>query len=392
MPSSDRFLLLLLAFGNFIIGMGAFVVIGIISPIADGLGVSKASAGMVLTTYAFAYAILSPLVAALTGQVSRRAVLLCATALFLAGNVASALSHTVFMLSASRIVVALGGALFTPIAAGVAVAISAPETRGKALATVFGGVTLAQVIGVPMGAWLAYRFGWAAAFWTVSALAAIGCATLAATVPRDIRFQASTMATVLTALKDLPVMFATAFTATFIAAIYIVFTFFGPIIEASVGSNPEIRTFYLVLFGVGAVLGNILGGILNDRIGSKTTLVVLCLGQAVIMPLFSVIPWNPAIFAAVVGLWSSFGWSFMAPQQARLVVMAPAATALVLALNAAMIYVGITIGSGVGSAILQNYGLAALGIAGGIGSLAALGHLLLSGRSSRVTAMPEKSA
>ena len=170
------------------------------------------------------------------------------------------------------------------------------------------------------------------------------------------------------------------------------FTFFGPIIEASVGSNPEIRTFYLVLFGVGAVLGNILGGILNDRIGSKTTLVVLCLGQAVIMPLFSVIPWNPAIFAAVVGLWSSFGWSFMAPQQARLVVMAPAATALVLALNAAMIYVGITIGSGVGSAILQNYGLAALGIAGGIGSLAALGHLLLSGRSSRVTAMPEKSA
>ena len=181
MPSSDRFLLLLLAFGNFIIGMGAFVVIGIISPIADGLGVSKASAGMVLTTYAFAYAILSPLVAALTGQVSRRAVLLCAMALFLAGNVASALSHTVFMLSASRIVVALGGALFTPIAAGVAVAISAPETRGKALATVFGGVTLAQVIGVPMGAWLAYRFGWAAAFWTVSALAAIGCATLAAT-------------------------------------------------------------------------------------------------------------------------------------------------------------------------------------------------------------------
>jgi DHA1 family inner membrane transport protein len=372
----------LLAFGNFVIGLGAFVVIGIISPIADGLGITKASAGGVMTAYAFAYMIASPVAVALTAQTKRRTVLSVALGLFLAGSVLSALSTSLGMLMVSRIIVAIGGALFTPVAAGVAVALAVPAQRGQVLATVFGGITLAQVIGVPLGAWLAYRFGWEFTFWAVALLAAIGLLIMLKAIPQDIKFQAATLRTILATLSQWKTTFAVAFTATFIAAIYLVFTFFGPVIEASVGGNPELRSLYLAIFGIGAVIGNYVGGRLSDKIGSFKTLAMLCVAQALTMPLFSISPWGAVPFAFLVGVWSSFGWSFMAPQQTRLVAIAPQSQALVLALNAAAIYVGIAIGSAIASGVLAHWGLMALGVAGGTGAALALLHLFASYRLS----------
>ena len=157
-------LLAFLAFGNFVIGMAVFTVIGSISPIAEGLGVSEASAGVVVTVYAFAYALLAPAAAAITGNIARRLVLVAGMALVCFGAVLSALSTSIPVLALTRVVVASGVAMYFPIAAGVAVAISPPEHRGKALATVFGGITLAQIFGTPFGAWVSYRFGWEAGF------------------------------------------------------------------------------------------------------------------------------------------------------------------------------------------------------------------------------------
>jgi MFS transporter, DHA1 family, inner membrane transport protein len=370
----------LLSFGNFTVGMGAFVVIGVITPIAEGLAVSKGDAGIILTTYAIAYAVLSPVGAALTGSFSRRSVLTGALALFCLGSVLSALAWSLPVLALSRILVALGAALFTPLAAGLAVAIAPPEQRGRALARVFGGITLAQVVGVPLGAWLAYRFGWHSAFGTVAVLSAVSALVLWRNIPRDVSFQATSVSTILGALRNGRLMLAVTFTATIMSAVYIVFTFFGPLIEASAGGNPETRTFYLVLFGLGAVAGNYVGGFLTDRIGPKRTLIVTTTAHIVLMPLFSILPMNPVLFAALVAIWSMFGWAFMAPQQSRLVVIAPGAPALALALNAAMIYVGIAIGSGIGGRLLGWHSLAALGIAGGAGAVIALGHLLVSSK------------
>lgn len=375
-------LLWLLAFGNFVIGLGAFVVIEIISPIAEGLEISKSSAGTILTAYAFAYMIASPVAVALTANTPRRTVLTVALALFFFGSMLSALSTTLWMLVASRVLVAVGAALFTPVAAGVAVAISAPEQRGKALARVFGGITLAQVIGVPAGAWLAYRFGWTATFWAVSLLALTGLVTIYKSIPVNTQFQSASLGTIIATLAQWRTTFAIAFTATMMAAVYTVFTFFGPLIEASVGSNPELRSLYLAIFGVGAVVGNWAGGLMTDKIGSFRTLTILCVAQGLIMPLFSSIPWSAIPFALLVGIWSSFGWSFMAPQQARLVAIAPQAQALMLALNAAAIYVGIAIGSAFSSAVMAKYGLGALGLAGGVMAAIALLHLVMSVRLS----------
>ncbi|MGH6938029.1 MFS transporter [Hypericibacter sp.] len=381
--SGEGVVLAFLAFGNFIVGMGAFVIVGIISPIADGLGIAKADAGVVLTTYALAYAVLSPITGAITGTLPRRVVLVMALAIFCLGTVLSALSASLFMLAASRVLVALGGSMFTPIAAGIAVALSTPERRGKALATVFTGGTIAQVVGTPFGAWVSYHYGWATTFWVVAVLAAAGAGVMFLAVPRDVRFQAAGLGTILAALGDRRTLFATAFTATMITALYMVFTFFGPVIEASVGSDPEIRTGFLVLNGIGAVIGNLVGGVLADRIGPRRTLILICIAQIAIMPFFSIIPLTFLELAIVIATWSAFSFAFMAPQQARVAQFAPQAVGIVLSINAAMIYIGITVGSAVGSRILGWYGIEALGIAGGLVAVLALAHLIASGRPRR---------
>jgi predicted MFS family arabinose efflux permease len=184
-------------------------------------------------------------------------------------------------------------------------------------------------------------------------------------------------------LKDLRLAVAVGFTATIITAIYIVFTYLGPIIEASIGSNPEMRTGFLVLYGLGAVAGNYIGGFLTDRAGPVRTLFAVCIAQAAIMPFFSIIPWSPVLFAILVGVWSAFGWSFMAPQQTRLAGLAPSAVSLALALNAAMIYLGIAMGSALAAVIIRSLGLQGLGIAGGLMAVVALLHLRLSLKLSK---------
>lgn len=376
-------ILSLLALGNFVVGMGVFVVIGIVSPIAEALHVSKADAGLVITSYAIAYALLSPVGAALTGSLPRRTVLVGSLGLFCLGTLLSAVSTTLTMLALSRLLVALGAALYTPLSAGVAVAIAPVEERGRALAKVFAGMTMAQVAGVPLGAWMAYRFGWHAPFFLVAALSAVCAGVLLRFIPRNIHVPAGSVSTILGALTNLRLMVAVTFTATLMCSVYIVFTFFGPIIETSTGAEAGLLPVYFMLFGLGAVAGNFIGGFLSDRFGPLKTLVLVCLAHMVMLPLFAVMPWNPWLLGLIVMLWSSFAWCFMPPQQSRLVTIAPAAPALALALNAAMIYAGIAIGSAIGARLLDWKGLSILGLAAGISAAVALVHLLVSDRLSR---------
>jgi MFS transporter, DHA1 family, inner membrane transport protein len=376
-------LLSFLALGNFVVGMGVFVVIGIISPIAEGLNVSKADAGIVLTSYAIAYALLSPIGAALTGSLPRRTVLVAALGLFCVGSLLSAVSTSLLMLTASRLLVAFGAALYTPLSAGVAVAVTQPAERGWALAKVFGGMTMAQVAGVPLGAWAAYRFGWHAPFFLAAGLAAVCAVVLLRAIPSSLQFPSGNVRAVLGALRDLNLMVSVTFTATLMAAVYVVFTYFAPLIEVSAGSNPEARTAYLVLFGLGAMGGNYVGGYLSDRLGPLRTLVMVCIAHVLMLPLFSVMPWHPLLLALIVFAWSSFAWCFMPPQQSRLAAIAPSSVALALALNAAMIYAGIAVGSAIAAVILARFGLEGLGVAAGLMAVLALLHLWVSTRIRR---------
>ena len=266
-------LLNLLALGNFTVGMGAFVVIGIITPIADGLQISKADAGIILTAYAIAYAVLSPIGAALTGSLSRRAVLTGALTLFCLGSVLSAVAWSLPILTFSR---DPGGLWRGPLHATCRQCgrchFAAGTTRpgpGQGLWRVDAGA----------GRWRAAgRLARLSLRLALDLLDSSGpccrnhCCAVQCHSDRHLSFQTTTFATILSALRNGRLMLAVTFTATIMTAVYIVFTFFGPLIEASAGSNPETRTFYLVLFGIGAVLGNLRRGLSNATASARSAL------------------------------------------------------------------------------------------------------------------------
>lgn len=362
--------------GNFVVGIGAFIVIGILAPMLRDMNFSKAEASAVLTVYALIYAVTSPVLVALTGRFDRRDVMLAGLGLFVLGSAASALTTTHTALLAARVAAGLGAALFTPVASAAAVGLSAPADRAKALGIVFGGLTLAQVAGVPLGSYLGYTFGWRTAFWVVVALGIAAIPLILLTVRRGIAVPPASLSTLLEVLTNGRLMVAVAFTALFMGAAYVVYTFIGPMMEARFALGAEGVTLFLLLFGVGAVVGNAIGAWLTTRIGSDHALRLLAASQIAIMPALTLLPAGMSVALALTLVWSLAAWSFMVPQQARLVGLAPHYQGLLLALNASAIYVGVSIGSSLGSFTLEHvssYG--SLGLVGAAVAALALASL-----------------
>lgn len=386
-------LLGLLAAANFVIGMGAFVVIGVLSPLAAALHISKAEAGWLMTVYAIVYAISSPLLVALTGRQARERVLLAGLALFGGGALLAFAAPNLPLLLLARALMAVGGGLVTPVAASVGVAAAPPEQRGRALATVFGGLTLAQVLGVPVGAWLGYRFGWPAAFAVVAMLAGLCALLLARALPRGVQVPPTSLATLAQVLATPRLLLALAFTSLFVGGLYTLYTFLAPLIEQRLGLGRDGVTALLLLFGAGAVLGNALGGWLSDRLGPTRSLLLLASTQLLLMPLLSQWASGLLVFAPLLALWSVFAWSFMVPQQARLVQLDAARTPVLFALNAAALYLGSSLGSLLGGWVLAGHGgFPALGCAGALMMLGALVSLAAVARLQPPLTQPAPAA
>jgi len=381
-PAEGRFLIGVLSSANFVIGMGAFMVVGLLNPLAADMGMSAAAAGWVMTSYAIAYAVLSPVLVSGTGDLGRRRVLALGMALFAVGCAVSALAPNATVLFAGRMVASAGAGIFTPVAAAVAAGLSAPEQRGRTLAAVFFGLTLSQVFGVPLGGWIAYTFGWRSAFWLVAALAVPFIWLIWTRVPRGLRFQPVSLRDLGRVLRNGPVMLAVLFTTSFLGAIYVVYTFLSPLLSETMGWGRDGITLALIVYGCGAVAGNLLGGVVADRIGAGRTLLILAMAQIAIIPAFSFLPMPPALLLLLMFVWPLFGWSFMAAQQMRLLALAPEAASVVLALNAAAIYVGAAVGSALGGVVLSRYGLSALGVGAALAGTGAVAHIILSRRLS----------
>ena len=379
-PPGNQFLLLVLALANFAAGMGAFVIIGILNPLSEGFGMTSAQAGWVLTIFAIAYAVGSPLLVALTGAWERRYVLLAGLTVFTLATVWSALSPTIASLLASRVAVAIGAALITPVTAGVAVAVSAPKDTGKALATVFFGLTLSQAIGLPVGSYVAYTFGYPVAFGVVAVLGLISLIGIAVAVPKGLPFKPNSISTLRDTLLNWRRLSVILYIGSFLGAIYVLYTYFAPLMTEAMGYERDGISLLLFVFGLGAVFGNILGGWMADRFGPMRTLLIICAMQIVSLPVYSLLPLPGSMLLLLTFVWSVFGWSVAAPQQMRVVRVSPGSENVALAMHASAIYIGISVGSLIGGLVIAQAGLNALGYAAALFAVVALLHLLLSER------------
>ncbi|HMN71670.1 MAG TPA: MFS transporter [Rhodoblastus sp.] len=371
-------ILLPLAVVNFTIGAGAFLVIALLAPISQALSMTKAQAGWVMGAYALAYAISSPVLIALTGAWRRRAVILVGLGLFVVASAASALVTTPAALYTARIVAATGAGMVTPVAAAIAVAISKPETRGAALSFVFVGMTMAQVLGVPGAAFIGYTFGAPAAFMVAAALGALMAVWIAFAVPADVQFQPQSLGVLGRTLLSPRHLVAVLLTVTISTSGYLGMTFMGPLAEYRLGMGRDGVALILGAGGLGAVVGNLLSGRLVDRLGSSGALLLFLTGQALVLPAMTLIPFNLPLGLFLSFLWSLVGWGFTVPQQARLMALDPATQGVMLALNAAGIYLGSGIGSALAGAVYEEWGIEATGVVGGVIAALGIAHLFVS--------------
>jgi predicted MFS family arabinose efflux permease len=378
-----------LAVAAFAIGTESFVIAGLLPVIATDMQISVAATGQLVTVYALAYAIGSPILAVTFNDLDRRNVLILALCCFIAGNLLAVAAATFVMLMASRMLMALGAGLCMPTAIGVAVAIAPPERRGRAVALVTSGITVATVVGVPLGSLIGNAFGWRATFGLVAVLGGVALAGLLFGLPRGLPRTTATLGQRLAVARHGGVLYALAITALWAIGGFTVFTYLSVPLRG-LGFNASDISFALLIFGSAAAIGNMLGGILADRIGPipAATLGLAGMAMALILQSIALKFATPEqaryILLLLLFCWGIAGWTFYPAQVASIMRIDPQASIIALSLNASAMYLGFAIGGATGGIVLSLLGPSDLGWTGGSSVAAALALLLFRGWQERL--------
>lgn len=352
-------ILFLFSLTNLVLGTGAYVLTGILQPLASSLNVSVAAAGQVMTAYALSTAFLAPLMLLATGAWPRKRAMLLALGLFATGCVVCASAQSLTALLAGRVLMG-AGTLFTPLAAGVAVAIVAPERRGKALALTFLGMSLSYALGVPLGAWLGLTYGWQIPVWLVAGACVAVAALLALALPQQIAAPGASFAGFGAAARQGFILRVWLRTLLYFIAIFSVFAYAGPVLLALNPLTPAQLSLTLVLFGLSGVAGSVIGGFAVDRFGAVRTLRLQLVVLASMMALVPFTQGHPVLTVLVFMVWGVAGFGMMSPQQVMLVTRVPQQGALLMSLNGSMLYVGTALGAIVSGALVDTLGFARL--------------------------------
>ncbi|GAA0938431.1 MFS transporter [Nonomuraea longicatena] len=340
-----------------------FVIAGVLPAISRDLGVSAAVAGQLVTVFALAYAVLSPLLAAVTARVPRKRLMLVALVLFVIGNVLTVLAPTYPLLLATRVVAAAGAALFTPTASAVAAELAEPERRGRALALVMGGLSMASALGVPLGTWLGGEYGWRVTIWLVVGLAVVGGAGVLAQVP-EIRIQSSArLRDRFTPLADRGVLAVLTTQLLVFGGGFTAYTYIASLLDLPLAA-------VLWAWGIGGIVGNQVSGRLTDRYGPRR---MVFIGIVVATAFIGLIPVaNLALPIALVWafLWGMVGWLIAPAQQYRMLAALPGNVPVGLGLLSSAQYAGMFVAALGGGVALEQYGRAGvIGLAVALGAV-----------------------
>lgn len=385
-PMSPRIFVLALA--TFATGTGTFIVTGLLGGVAGDLSVSVGAAGHLVTVFAVAYALLSPFLVAATGRVGRRRLLVVTLVLFAAANALAAAAPTYAVLLVSRFAAGSFAAISTPVALATAAQLAPPERKGSALSITIGGISVAWVIGVPLGAVIVDYFGWRASFALATVLAVVAAAGVRLLLPSVANpAPAGGLASRLAVAGRPAILVTLLVTVLAMVAGFAVLTYVRPLLEGLTGLGGEGIGLMLFVFGLAGVVGSYLGGYGADRWGYRATALPMLavLGLSLLaFPLLPAIGAGPVLTIAGAGTalvaWGAVIFAIIPLQQHHLIGIAPDQPSGVLSLNSSAVYVGQALGAGLGSLALGFAPLAALGYMGALLALAALVTLVLGAR------------
>ena len=375
----------LLALGTFAIGTDAFIIAGVLPEISTSLSSSLGATGLVVSVFSLAYAVGSPVVSSLSVGWRRSTVLIGGLGVFAFANLLSAASPSLAILLASRVLAALSAGLVAPASYALASTFGASRNRGKNLAVIAAGFTSAMVLGVPIGVFLSQYGGWRSSLIFVAALGAIAAVSMLwAGVPESqSQKAAAALHDQLRVVAKTKTIFALAPFLIWSIANFGLYTFIAAILRRSLPAT--VVPLLLLLFGLGAVAGNFMGGVLSDRFGTRRP-TIICLAL-LICALAGIEFTSSSLIAAGVNMiaWAMLMAALFTLQQQRAILVDPAQSNLLLALNNSALYLGASIGSAAFGMIISATSIEFLSPISAVAAALSLGALLLMPLSGQET-------
>jgi DHA1 family inner membrane transport protein len=367
--------LLALATGAFGIGVTEFSPMGLLPLIATDLGVSIPVAGLLVTAYALGVTLGAPLMTLSTGRVPRKTLLIALMGIFTLGNLLAALSRSYEMLLIARLATSLCHGAFFGVGSVVAASLVAENRKAGAVAMMFMGLTIANVGGVPLAAWVGQIAGWRTAFWGITALGIVAMAALWLALPAVKQNLHINMRNELRVLRRPAVLVALAITALSSGAMFTVFTYIAPILRDATHVSTSFITAMLVLYGLGLTVGNWLGGRFADR-SVEGTLISVLGALTLLLLIFAVTMHWPLTAAVSIFAWGVATFALVPPLQMRVMETASDAPNVASSVNIGAFNLGNALGAALGGAVIGlRLGYPAVALAGA--ALSAAGLLLL---------------
>lgn len=356
-PSRMPLAVYALTAGAFGIGTTEFVIMGLLMQVAADLHVSIASAGLLISGYALGVFVGAPLLTAATGRMPRKAVLVALMVVFTLGNLACALAPSYPLLMIARVVTSLAHGTFFGVGAVVATSLVAEERKASAISIMFTGLTVATLLGVPAGAWLGLHYGWRATFWAVTLVGVVATIVIATLVPHDRSAPAppGSLRQEAAAVLHAPVLLGLLMTVLGFGGMFTVYTYIQPLLTQVTGFGEAAVSPILLVFGVGMIVGNLLGGRLADR-SLRTALLGTLLALAVVMGLMGLAlhsRWAMVLFAGLLG---AAAFATVSPLQLWVLQKAQGAQSLASSLNIGAFNLGNALGAWLGGVVLAQGG------------------------------------
>jgi MFS transporter, DHA1 family, inner membrane transport protein len=350
--------LLSLAISAFAIGTTEFVIVGLLQTVADDLSISVTKAGTLISGYAIALAVGTPIVAAITGKIPKKEFLLFLMIVFILGNALAAIAETYEILMLSRVITAVAHGVFFAIAATVASDIVPEDKKGTAISIMFTGLTVATIAGVPIGTYVGQHFGWRATFGAVAILGLIGLVANVLAIDK-VKKQANppTLKDVGQLVKNKRILLALLMTALGFGGTFSLFTYLTPILQEISGYSSGAISLLLLVYGVAVAIGNIAGGKMANQHPVKSLRFVFFLQGIVLLLQMVLLPSKSLSIVGII-LLGLFAFMMSPGVQAYIVTLAeklvPSAKDIASALNISAFNVGIAAGSTLGGVAVDH--------------------------------------
>ncbi|QHT47563.1 MFS transporter [Halobacillus sp. ACCC02827] len=368
----------LLTIVAFVVGTVELIIGGILDLVAADLQVSVGRAGLLISLFSIVFAVASPILLTVTANMERKKLMIVTLFIFFLGNLIAFWSPNYTILMLSRIVTAASGSLLVVLAITIASSISEPAYRGRAIGTIFMGISGSLVLGVPIGLTIGNAFGWRAPFLLISVLTLLSMVAVAVSLGTIAPKPIISLKDQIRTLKDNKIWTAQFTSFLFLSGHLTLYAYLTPFLKSELGMNGTWVSIVYFVFGVAAVLGGGVGGYLSDKFGPEKSIIGIIALFAVALFVIPHVTFSLPLFLIVLVIWSALSWAVTPAQQNYLVSTAPETSDIQQSLNNSALHFGIAFGSSVGSVVIEQTSVIYNASVGGVFVLIALGTAIFS--------------